>query len=162
MKLWVKASFKSPQVAEALTERGKRIYDKYGSVMLNTQGMTSAGVERKATARALFSKLLYLAGWDPPPLIFIQGECPSSPSSLSGRSTPPPPPHHLSHLIVNGMSHVLQYKFSMAGQAMLSFLVVSHRPKRGKRGGGLSPLNTGGSTHTREGAELALSHMCTS
>lgn len=52
------------QVAEALTERGKRIYDKYGSVMLNTQGMTSAGVERKATARALFSKLLYLAEYE--------------------------------------------------------------------------------------------------
>lgn len=30
--------------------------------MLNTQGMTSAGIERKATARALFSKLLYLSG----------------------------------------------------------------------------------------------------
>lgn len=49
------------QVAEALTERAKRVYKKYGSVMLDTSGMTSAGVERKATARALFSKLLYLA-----------------------------------------------------------------------------------------------------
>lgn len=30
--------------------------------MLNTAGMTGAGIERKATARALFSKLQYLAG----------------------------------------------------------------------------------------------------
>lgn len=52
------------ETAEALKERAKRIYEKYGSVMLNTQGMTSAGVERKATARALFSKLLYLAEYE--------------------------------------------------------------------------------------------------
>lgn len=30
--------------------------------MLDVKGMTKAGVERKATCRALFSKLLYLAG----------------------------------------------------------------------------------------------------
>lgn len=50
------------QVAEALRERAQRIYEKYGNVMLETQGMTKAGIERKATCRALFSKLLYLAG----------------------------------------------------------------------------------------------------
>jgi hypothetical protein len=48
------------QVAEALRERAERIYDKYGNVMLDTEGMTKAGIERKATCRALFSKLLYL------------------------------------------------------------------------------------------------------
>jgi hypothetical protein len=50
------------QVSEAIQERAKRIYDKYGNVMLEVKGMTKAGVERKATCRALFSKLLYLAG----------------------------------------------------------------------------------------------------
>ena len=30
--------------------------------MLDVAGMTKAGIERKATCRALFSKLLYLAG----------------------------------------------------------------------------------------------------
>ena len=50
------------QVADALRERAQRIYDKYGNVMLETEGMTKAGIERKATCRALFSKLLYLAG----------------------------------------------------------------------------------------------------
>lgn len=48
------------QVAEALKERAQRIYDKYGNVMLETEGMTQAGIERKATARALFSKMLYM------------------------------------------------------------------------------------------------------
>lgn len=51
----------SPQVAEALSERAQRIYDKYGNIMLDTAGMSKAGVERKATCRALFSKMLYLA-----------------------------------------------------------------------------------------------------
>ncbi len=49
-------------MAEALRERAQRIYEKYGNVMLETAGMTKAGIERKATCRALFSKLLYLAG----------------------------------------------------------------------------------------------------
>ena len=53
------------QVSEAIQERAKRIYDKYGNVMLDVKGMTKAGVERKATCRALFSKLLYLAGQFP-------------------------------------------------------------------------------------------------
>lgn len=48
------------QVAEALRERANRVYEKYGNVMLDTTGMSPAGVERKATARALFSKLLFL------------------------------------------------------------------------------------------------------
>ena len=49
-------------MAEALRERAQRIYEKYGNVMLETAGMTKAGIERKATCRALFSKILYLAG----------------------------------------------------------------------------------------------------
>lgn len=53
------------QVADALKERAQRIYDKYGNVMLETEGMTKAGIERKATCRALFSKLLHLAGEQP-------------------------------------------------------------------------------------------------
>lgn len=52
-------------MAEALRERAQRIYEKYGNVMLETEGMTKAGIERKATCRALFSKLLYLAGMCP-------------------------------------------------------------------------------------------------
>jgi hypothetical protein len=50
------------QVATALKDRAQRIYEKYGNVMLDVAGMTKAGIERKATCRALFSKLLYLAG----------------------------------------------------------------------------------------------------
>lgn len=52
------------EVSEAIQERAKRIYDKYGNVMLDVKGMTKSGVERKATCRALFSKLLYLAEYD--------------------------------------------------------------------------------------------------
>jgi len=48
------------QVAEALGERAKRVYEKYGNVMLDTTGMSAAGIERKATSRALFSKMQYL------------------------------------------------------------------------------------------------------
>lgn len=51
-------------VAAALKERAQRIYDKYGSLMLNTEGMTAAGIERKATCQALFSKVLFLAEYD--------------------------------------------------------------------------------------------------
>ncbi|KAL0024509.1 hypothetical protein WJX77_011252 [Trebouxia sp. C0004] len=50
------------EVSEAIQERAKRIYDKYSNIMLEVKGMTKAGVERKATCRALFSNLLYLAG----------------------------------------------------------------------------------------------------
>uniref|UniRef100_A0A383V399 Armadillo-like repeats domain-containing protein n=1 Tax=Tetradesmus obliquus TaxID=3088 RepID=A0A383V399_TETOB len=53
------------QVAEALQERAARIYDKYGTLMLNVDGFTAEGVERKATCRALFSKLLYLTEHEP-------------------------------------------------------------------------------------------------
>ncbi|KAK9841995.1 hypothetical protein WJX81_003170 [Elliptochloris bilobata] len=49
------------EVATALRDRAQRIYEKYGNVMLDVAGMTKAGIERKATCRALFSKLLYLA-----------------------------------------------------------------------------------------------------
>lgn len=45
--------------AEALRERSQRVYDKYGSLMLNTEGMTLAGMQRKATCTALFRKV----GW---------------------------------------------------------------------------------------------------
>ncbi|CAK0783201.1 hypothetical protein CVIRNUC_006400 [Coccomyxa viridis] len=54
-------AMKDEDVADALRERAQRIYEKYGNVMLETEGMTKAGIERKATCRALFSKLLYLA-----------------------------------------------------------------------------------------------------
>ena len=50
------------QVAGALHERAQRIYERYGNVMLEVKGMTKAGIDRKATCRALFSKLLYLQG----------------------------------------------------------------------------------------------------
>ncbi|GLC45907.1 hypothetical protein PLESTF_000711100 [Pleodorina starrii] len=48
-------------VGEALRERATRIYDKYGTLMLNTEGLTLAGAQRKATCTALFRKVLYLA-----------------------------------------------------------------------------------------------------
>lgn len=38
-------------MAEALRERAQRIYEKYGNVMLETEGMTKAGIQRKATTR---------------------------------------------------------------------------------------------------------------
>ena len=53
------------QVGGALHERATRIYQQYGNVMLEVKGMTKAGIERKATCRALFSKLLYLQGAPP-------------------------------------------------------------------------------------------------
>ncbi|KXZ52969.1 hypothetical protein GPECTOR_8g341 [Gonium pectorale] len=46
---------------EALRERSSRIYDKYGTLMLNTEGLTLSGAQRKATCTALFRKVLYLA-----------------------------------------------------------------------------------------------------
>ena len=49
-------------MAHALHERAQRIYERYGNVMLEVKGMTKAGIDRKATCRALFSKLLYLQG----------------------------------------------------------------------------------------------------
>ncbi|KAI8109316.1 hypothetical protein M9435_005727 [Picochlorum sp. BPE23] len=52
------------EVTEALKERASRIFEKYGTVMLDTSGMSPAGVERKATSRALFSKMLYLVECD--------------------------------------------------------------------------------------------------
>ncbi len=44
-------------VGEALGERATRIYDKYGTLMLNTEGLTLAGAQRKATCTALFRKV---------------------------------------------------------------------------------------------------------
>ncbi|PRW57850.1 RNA-binding RBM5 and related containing G-patch and RRM domains (ISS) [Chlorella sorokiniana] len=46
------------QVAEALAERAKRVYEKYGTVMVNLEGFSQSGIERQATARNLFMKLL--------------------------------------------------------------------------------------------------------
>ncbi|KAI8469776.1 MAG: hypothetical protein J3K34DRAFT_469711 [Monoraphidium minutum] len=51
-------------VAEALRERSQRIYDKYGTLMLSTDGMSAGGLQRKATCRGLFSKMLYLTEHD--------------------------------------------------------------------------------------------------
>ena len=51
-------------VAAALAERAARVYAQYGTLMLDSEGLTSAGLERKATCRALFSKLLHLAECD--------------------------------------------------------------------------------------------------
>ena len=39
------------EVAAALRERAQRIYDKYGNIMLDTAGMTAAGIERKTSSR---------------------------------------------------------------------------------------------------------------
>lgn len=50
------------QIAAALRERAQRVYERYGNVMLEVKGMTKAGIDRKATCRQLFSKLLYLSG----------------------------------------------------------------------------------------------------
>jgi hypothetical protein len=36
------------------------VYEKYGGLLMNTAGMTAEGVERKATCRALFQKMLAL------------------------------------------------------------------------------------------------------
>jgi hypothetical protein len=35
---------------------------RYGTLMLNTEGMTPEGIERKATCQNLFRKLLFLTG----------------------------------------------------------------------------------------------------
>eukprot|EP01025_Chloroclados_australasicus_P046564 TRINITY_DN5133_c1_g1_i6.p1 TRINITY_DN5133_c1_g1~~TRINITY_DN5133_c1_g1_i6.p1 ORF type:complete len:379 (-),score=31.16 TRINITY_DN5133_c1_g1_i6:212-1348(-) len=48
------------QVAQALRARCERIEKKYGNLMLNTEGLSQSGLQRKATCRALFSKMLYL------------------------------------------------------------------------------------------------------
>lgn len=53
-------SLTDAQTAEALRERAQRVYDKYGTLMLNTEGMTLEGVQRKSTCKNLLRKLLYL------------------------------------------------------------------------------------------------------
>lgn len=58
-------SLSDEDIAAALKERAQRIYDKYGTLMMNTEGMTSEGVERKATCRNLFSKMLFLTEHEP-------------------------------------------------------------------------------------------------
>ncbi|KAK9812144.1 hypothetical protein WJX73_000090 [Symbiochloris irregularis] len=49
------------QIAAALRERAQRVYDRYGNVMLEVKGLSKAGIDRKATCRQLFSKILYLS-----------------------------------------------------------------------------------------------------
>lgn len=58
------ANLSDDDVAEALSERAQRIYDQYGTLMLNTDGFTTSGLERKATCKALFQKMLYLTECD--------------------------------------------------------------------------------------------------
>ncbi|KAL4434016.1 hypothetical protein ABPG75_000457 [Micractinium tetrahymenae] len=53
-------SLSDDEAAEALSERAERVYEKYGTVMVNMEGMTQAGIERKAASRNLFIKLLSL------------------------------------------------------------------------------------------------------
>jgi hypothetical protein len=54
------------QASEALRERADRVYEKYGTLMLGAgaEGLSAAGIERKAACRALFAKLLYLVETD--------------------------------------------------------------------------------------------------
>jgi len=65
VQLKVALGLTDEDVAEALRERAQRIYDKYGTLMLNTEGMTNEGIERKATCQALVRKLLYLTEYQP-------------------------------------------------------------------------------------------------
>ncbi|MEW5317099.1 MAG: hypothetical protein WDW38_008427 [Sanguina aurantia] len=53
-------SLTDAETAEAIRERAQRVYDKYGTLMLNTEGMTLEGVQRKSTCKNLLRKLLYL------------------------------------------------------------------------------------------------------
>ncbi len=51
-------------LAAAMKERAERVYAQFGTVMMDTSSMTNAGIERKATAKLLFSKMLYLLECD--------------------------------------------------------------------------------------------------
>eukprot|EP00192_Tetraselmis_astigmatica_P020810 CAMPEP_0117673324 /NCGR_PEP_ID=MMETSP0804-20121206/14409_1 /TAXON_ID=1074897 /ORGANISM="Tetraselmis astigmatica, Strain CCMP880" /LENGTH=300 /DNA_ID=CAMNT_0005482049 /DNA_START=237 /DNA_END=1139 /DNA_ORIENTATION=+ len=64
VQLKVSLNLSDEQVVEAVKERSQRIYDKYGTLIMNAAGMTAEGATRKATGRALFSKLLYIAESD--------------------------------------------------------------------------------------------------
>uniref|UniRef100_A0A7R9V160 Armadillo-like repeats domain-containing protein n=1 Tax=Chlamydomonas euryale TaxID=1486919 RepID=A0A7R9V160_9CHLO len=58
------AELSDDQVADALAERAQRVYDKYGTLMLREleeETLSASGLERKATCKALFQKLLYLS-----------------------------------------------------------------------------------------------------
>lgn len=48
-------------VADAIAERAQRVYDKYGTLILNPEGFTSVGQKRKEACRALCQKILFLA-----------------------------------------------------------------------------------------------------
>lgn len=61
----VAAGLTDDEVAEALAERSQRIYDKYGTMMLNTEGFSASGLERKATCKSLFQKMQYLTEHEP-------------------------------------------------------------------------------------------------
>lgn len=47
-------------VSAALEERAKRVMAQFGTIMFDTTSMSQAGIERKASSRSFFSKLLYL------------------------------------------------------------------------------------------------------
>ncbi|KAG1681170.1 hypothetical protein FOA52_015613 [Chlamydomonas sp. UWO 241] len=62
--LKVAAALNDEQVAEALGERAQRIYDEYGTLMVNTEGFSTGGLARKAACKALCQKVLYLTELD--------------------------------------------------------------------------------------------------
>lgn len=49
------------QIVELLEESAKRTFDRTGILMRKPSGFTAEGLQKKATGRALFSKLMYLA-----------------------------------------------------------------------------------------------------
>ncbi len=61
-KAILSSSWAFVQVAEALRERAQRIYEKYGNVMLETEGMTKAGIERKDDRGVIILALKVLTG----------------------------------------------------------------------------------------------------
>ncbi|KAH9290104.1 hypothetical protein KI387_034221, partial [Taxus chinensis] len=52
------------QVAEVLNEVSRRIVKEKGPIVMDTEGFTERGIQRKVAVQALFSKLLYLAELD--------------------------------------------------------------------------------------------------
>lgn len=47
-----------------MEESAKRTFERTGILMRKPGGMTAAGLQKKATGRALFAKLMYLADQD--------------------------------------------------------------------------------------------------
>eukprot|EP00241_Pyramimonas_parkeae_P006530 CAMPEP_0114255326 /NCGR_PEP_ID=MMETSP0058-20121206/17491_1 /TAXON_ID=36894 /ORGANISM="Pyramimonas parkeae, CCMP726" /LENGTH=337 /DNA_ID=CAMNT_0001369681 /DNA_START=132 /DNA_END=1145 /DNA_ORIENTATION=- len=52
------------QVVAMMEESAKRTFERTGILMRKPGGMTAAGLQKKATGRALFAKLMYLADQD--------------------------------------------------------------------------------------------------